>query len=186
MLDMVLINPIAIAARDNLKDFKEIADKAGMRFMLMEGNLLGAYRDGGIIEGDEDDMDLGIMDNEFSKFPQVIDELLKKGFVERKRVVINNELHGGCWERNGNHIDIMKMITDDAVYNYGEMGRIRYDYPKDIFETYSKITFLGMEVETVGNIEKYLEVRYGDWKTPVSGKEYDYKNPKYSPNVKIL
>jgi len=182
MLDMVLINPIAIAARDNLKDFKEIADKVGMRFMLMEGNLLGAYREKGIIKGDEDDMDLGIMDNEFSKFPQVIDELLKKGFVERKRVVINNELHGGCWERNGNHIDIMRMIKDKGlVYNVGDGGALRYDYSADIFSEYGKIDFLGLEVDTVGDIEKFLTERYGDWK--VKNPNYSYKDPVSSPSV---
>ncbi len=185
---MILTNPIAIAGKRNLQDFKEIADKIGMRFMLMEGNLLGAYRDGGgFVKGDEDDMDLGITDTQFNKFPTVIDELKKIGFQERKRVVINDKLHGGCWERGGNHIDIMRMIFDkDKVFNFGEMGRIRYDYPKDIFETYGKINFLGIEVETVGNIEKYLETRYGNWSAPVSRSEYDYKDVKYSPNVKIL
>jgi hypothetical protein len=45
---------------------------------------------------------------------------------------------------------------------------------------------LGIELETVGKIEKFLEERYGDWKTPVGIDEYDYRDTKYSPNVKKL
>lgn len=170
----------------NLKDFKEIADKAGMRFMLMEGNLLGAYRDGDFCKGDENDIDLGIMDDQFFKFDEVIEELEAKGFYCKKLVVADGLWHGGCWERNGNHIDIMRMLFDGKVYNIGEMGKLRYNYSPDIFETYGEIEFLGLKLETPGKIEKFLEERYGDWRTPVGSDEYDYANKKYSPNVQWL
>jgi phosphorylcholine metabolism protein LicD len=173
-------------AKKNLADFKRIADEEGMRFMLMEGNLLGAYRDGGFCEGDENDIDLGIMDDQFYKFANVATRLEDEGFVNRKFVFCNNLWHGGCWERNGNHIDIMRMLNDGKVYNIGDMGGLRYDYSPDIFEEYGKINFIGLELETVGKIEKFLEERYGDWRTKVGKEEYSYRDPKYSPNVKKI
>ena len=66
------------------------------------------------------------------------------------------------------------------------MGRLKYEYSPDIFKDYGKINFLGMELETPGKIEKFLEERYGDWRTPVGMDEYSYKDPKYSPNVKKI
>lgn len=170
----------------NLKDFKDIADRHGMRFMLMEGNLLGAYRNGKFCEGDEGDIDLGIMDNEFYKFSDVVQDLLKIGFTEKKLVVVDGVWHGGCWERNGNHIDIMRMLNDGKVYNIGDLGGVRYDYSPDIFDGYSKINFMGIEVETVGNIEKFLEERYGDYEEIIPKNEYCYNDPYYSPNIKFL
>lgn len=172
-------------AKINLEDFKRIADEEGMRFMLMEGNLLGAYRDGGFCNGDENDIDLGIMDDQFWKFGNVATKLEEIGF-RCKKMVLTDIWHGGCWERGGNHIDIMRMLNDGKVYNIGDMGGLRYDYSPDIFDEYGKINFLGIELETVGKIEKFLEERYGDWKTPVGIDEYDYRDTKYSPNVKKL
>lgn len=177
---------LALIAKQNLADFKRIADEEGMRFMLMEGNLLGAYRDGGFCEGDENDIDLGIMDDQFYKFGQVATRLEEEGFSNKKFVFSNNMWHGGSWERNGNHIDIMRMLNDGKVYNIGDMGAIRYDYSPEIFDSYSKITFLGLELETVGDIEKFLTERYGDWKTKVGKAEYSYRDPKYSPNVRKI
>jgi len=177
---------LALEAKKNLEDFKTIADKYGMRFMLMEGNLLGAYRDGGFCEGDENDIDLGIMDEEFVKFSEVAQELDKIGFACNKYVYVDGMWHGGSWSRNGNHIDIMRMLKDgDVVYNIGEMGGLRYDYSADIFAGYGKINFLGLELETVADIEKFLTERYGNWRVKVGRDEYSYKDPKYSPNVKV-
>lgn len=173
---------LALEAKKNLEDFKRIADSFGMRFMLMEGNLLGAYRDGGFCKGDENDIDLGIMDDQFNKFAEVADELGRIGFNCKKYVFVDGVWHGGCWERNGNHIDIMRMLKDgNIIYNIGEMGGLRYDYSADIFSNYGKITFLGMELETVGNIEKFLNERYGNWK--VKDPNYSYRDPKSSPSV---
>ncbi len=79
----------------------------------------------------------------------------------------------------------MKMIKEgNIVYNIGDLGRLRYEYPAKIFKDYGKIKFLGLELDTVADIEKYLEVRYGDWEIPIPNTEYQYWNPIYSPNVK--
>lgn len=176
---------LALISEQNLRDFKEAADSRGLRFMLQEGTLLGAYRDKNFCKDDENDIDLGIMDEEFGKVDEVIKILENKGFVNKKRVDFKGIFHGGCWERNGCHIDLMRMIKDEGiVYNIGAMGAIRYDYPAEIFNGYSKIIFRGMEFDAPADIEGFLKTRYGDWKTPIGIHAYSYDNPIFSPNVR--
>jgi FkbM family methyltransferase len=179
------MNDLAIVSENNLKDFKEAADSLGMRFMLQEGTLLGAYRDKDFVVNDESDIDLGIMEDQFDKCQQVIDILLSKGFENNKRVIVDNEFHGGALTRGGCHIDLMKMIKEGSqVYNLGDGGDLRYDYDAKIFDGYSKIMFRGMEFDAPADIEGFLTARYGDWKTPISNTIYNYSNPIFSPNVK--
>jgi len=178
---------LGLSSEQNLRDFKEVADKIGMKFMLQEGTLLGAYRDKDFCENDESDIDLGIMEDQFDKCQQVIDELKKRGFENKKRVEVDGVFHGGALMRDGCHIDLMKMIKDgDEIYNIGDMGALRYNYPAEIFNGYSKITFRGMEFDAPGDIEGFLETRYGDWKTKVPSAIYSYYNPIFSPNVEII
>lgn len=171
----------------NLKEFKEIADLCGMRFMLGDGTLLGAFTDKDFLPDDENDIDLCVMESEFHKFGDVENHLLKNGFTNTKRVDVRGEFHGGCWARGDNHIDVMKMIKDgDVVYNIGERGLLRYEYPAEIFDKYSQIEFMGMAFDAPGDIQAFLEARYSDWRRYVPKEIYDYANPVFSPNVKKL
>ena len=172
-------------ALKNLKDFKEVADKLGIRFMLQEGTLLGAYRDKGFVKDDENDIDLGIMDDQFHRVEELIERLEEKGFLFHKGFYVNGKFQGGALVKGDSHIDIMRMLLDgDEIINYGEAGKIKYIYPKEIFNGYSKIDFYGVEYDAPKDIEGFLSTRYGDWKTPVGKEEYSYKDPKYSPNVR--
>lgn len=64
----------------DLKDIKEIFDKANITFWLDWGTLLGAVRDKKIIPWDKD-MDLGVFDSDYNKIISIIPELKKKGFI---------------------------------------------------------------------------------------------------------
>lgn len=166
----------------NLRDFKKAAEEQGMRFMLADGTLLGAYRDKGFVEGDEGDIDLMIMDHEFYKITDVMNGL--KGFEFTKEFDVGGVFQGGALVRGTNHIDLMRMVAlGDSIVNYGEGGNLIYKYPKDIFNKYSKIDFYGVTYDAPGDIERFLEARYGNWMIPVSKEDYSYKDPKYSPNV---
>lgn len=63
----------------NLRDLKEVFDKFGVRYWLEHGTLLGAVRDGRIIEWDTD-IDLGTMDDNWGKIISSIPELEERGF----------------------------------------------------------------------------------------------------------
>ncbi len=172
-------------AIQNLRDFKEAADYLGIRFMIMEGTLFGAYREKDFMPDDEDDIDIGIKEKYFHKVETLIDLLKKQRFEHHKRVEWEGKFHGGAIERGGNHIDIMRMIKDgDTIYNIGNHGALRYDYPAHLFDGYGKIKFHGIEVETPQDIEGYLTTRYGDWRVHVDRSVYNYASPIFSPNVK--
>ena len=127
-----------------------------------------------------------IMERNF-KWDEIKHHLLAKGFELIKEVIILEEPHGGAFQRGSNHIDIMKMVTlGDKIVNYGEMGRLVYLYPKELFDEFTDIEFYGVKYKAPKDIDKFLTTRYGNWRTPVSAKEYSYKDPKYSPNVRIL
>jgi len=63
----------------NLREVKDVFDKVGVTFWLDTGTLLGAVRDGKIIEWDTD-IDLGTWYNDLAKLLFTFPELKKRGF----------------------------------------------------------------------------------------------------------
>ncbi|MEM2609753.1 MAG: LicD family protein [Candidatus Bathyarchaeia archaeon] len=66
-------------ALKNLRDVKQIFDAYNIKFWLDYGTLLGAIRDGKLIEHMQD-IDLGMMDEDWEKFLNSIRELNKRAF----------------------------------------------------------------------------------------------------------
>lgn len=64
----------------SLREVKEIVDRCGIRYWLDYGSLLGAVRDGRIIEWDTD-VDLGTTADSWEKLISIIPELREKGFL---------------------------------------------------------------------------------------------------------
>jgi len=67
------------AAIDNLNEVKEVFDKLGIRCWLDWGTLLGAVRDGKLIEW-EHDVDLGTMED-WEKIASAVPKLERRGFT---------------------------------------------------------------------------------------------------------
>lgn len=67
----------------DLRDIKEVLDKHGIEYWLDWGTLLGAVREGKIIEWDPD-MELGMMESEFKKIEPILPEIEEKGFEVHK------------------------------------------------------------------------------------------------------
>jgi len=64
---------------ENLRETKDILDKNGVEFWLDSGTLLGAVREGKIIEWDND-IDLGTWYNNVTKLTSIFPEFKKRGF----------------------------------------------------------------------------------------------------------
>jgi lipopolysaccharide cholinephosphotransferase len=91
-------------AVENLMDVKEVFDERGIRYWLDWGTLLGAVREGKMIEWDHD-IDLGTMDDNLEKIVSIFPELEKRGFSV---MFINLPFREGIYfERFGCHMCII-------------------------------------------------------------------------------
>lgn len=145
-------------AYENLKDISlSFSDK--LKWGVAFGTLLGIVRDGNFIEWDED-VDLYILEEEEEKFKNLLPSILKKGFE-----LIRFE-RGGLYSisRNGEYTDfyVLKKVSNDIRYTLDGCF---------IFEKYLKnqkaLLFKDIELNIPKEIDEYLTLEYGDWRTPV-------------------
>lgn len=86
---------------ENLREIKEIFDKFNIKFWLDWGTLLGAVREGKIIEWDHD-VDLGLMAEDLKRNISVFSEIKKRGFflkeplISEPKLLVLNFWRFGC------------------------------------------------------------------------------------------
>jgi len=128
---------------ENLKNIKEIFNKYNIQSWLDWGTLLGAVRNGKIIEWDHD-IDLGVMECDFKKINLIISEIEKKGFFIIKSPISTPEL---TFRKKGYGIDIWKYSTKSNnlfVTSYYELSenkiaQILWFLWRILGEEYSKV-----------------------------------------------
>jgi len=81
----------------NLREIKEVFDELGIRYWLDYGTLLGAVREGKIIEWDYN-MDLGMLDDHWKRSVFAFHKLKKRGFQVRIKdwQIDNNFFERSC------------------------------------------------------------------------------------------
>lgn len=143
----------------NLIDIKRILDKAGVRYWLMFGTFLGAYRDQAIIPYDKD-TDFAIYTEDIPKLVGCEDAFHKEGFYLSVG-------HGmATLYRYNEHTDFYRFHLDG---NKRVWGFVKYDI--SAFETFNEIQFLGHSWRILSEPERWLKYTYGaDWRTPIKGK----------------
>jgi phosphorylcholine metabolism protein LicD len=161
------------------------------------GVLLKLYRDGEI---KDDDIDLGLFIEDYDK---VLNLLSPKFIIHKWR----NQM---VFTYKGFQTDLFFCSVDDkylylyAYYSDGKSeGRcnveFRIKYPKEVCLPLKEFTFKnGMTFLVPNDIEKNLELHYGDWKTPIDKPWYYFDIPAWDktylerninltdPNGKIL
>ncbi len=180
-------------ALKNLVDFKAVMDSLSVRFCLMDGTLLGAYRDRDFIPGDYDDSDVGIPEK-YAHFANEIYKLCKEaGFESHKRFDYKGNFEGGSVSRNGNHVDFFIIHKKDKdAYNLGRNfletqlhSYMAYVYPRECFDKMDTIIFKGMRFLCPSQTEKFLTARYGNWRVPLTReKGFDWLDQKQNPALK--
>jgi len=164
------------ATIDNVEDTLEIARELNITIILNSGSLLGAYRDGGLIKGDEDDVDFAVS-YEVAEFKllETMKKFVERGFqIKRLRPTVLSA------ERDGSHIDFLFYKKWDDNYYYETLYHKKRPFallvPKECWDKLSTIDFLGFKIKCPKNIEKFLEWRYGDWKTPIPRENFSFDN----------
>ena len=127
-------------AKENLQLLKKYFDSSGLDFYLLFGTLLGIYRDGDLIEYDED-IDVGIMPGQEDKLLIAIKLLLDAGFE-----IIRNTAEDDLITiiRRDEYIDIAILKYDDTCNTFKYQNNIihaRY-FKSRKFVTYSESQFL--------------------------------------------
>lgn len=176
---------------NNLLDFHNAAKAAGVEYWLFEGLLLGLYRDGGPVSGDEDDTDIAIRAISDKKRVKLIKELKKRDLniavidgAERSKNTVDGVFTGFQCIREGNRIDVCVMRrTKEFAWFRGGNDRNYVSYyivfPGHHFEGHGYIKWRDKRFKTVKDIEGFLEYKYRDWKTPMLRSEgYNYTDSK--------
>lgn len=146
---------------------KLLNDNGIHKICLIQGTLLGAYRDNNIVENDHD-IDLvlfGVSAQKFNELEQIFidDDFIFHESLEDKFLSVR---------RGTAIIDIQLGVFEDDFFITESPVTID-KYPKHLFTTFKTIELFGMKFLAPSNIEKCLELTYGDWKTPRINTERD-------------
>lgn len=175
---METTTPILHALSRNIKDAREIADNLDFPLILDCGSLLGAYRDGGPIKKDEDDVDFAVPERVARMlYLDLINAFLARGFkLYRLRDTMV------CFERDGSKIDILFYKKGDG-WNMGYYLTLYFNGKRYALATEAKaydelgeIEFAGTTFQCPKDIEAHLKHRYGDWKTPILRPAFTFQN----------
>lgn len=143
----------------NLLDFRQVLVDTQVRWFLGFGTLLGAVREKGFIEHDED-TDVYVLNEDRRKFLKLLPEFLSRGFT-----VARYE-----WP-------LLSLIREDDyidVYFLRRMWKTRkmmgFHFPKTDFINGTYLNFLGVDFPAPSKPISHLELLYGaDWKVPKVG-----------------
>ena len=144
------MNRIVLA--ENLRLLKQVLDKYNIKYYIDCGTLLGAIRDGFIIEGDTD-ADIQVEKNGIKKIRSHLPELEKLGFISFRN---SNSWMAMSLLRKGEYIDLyslFKVIPFKLVM-----------YP-----------FLGTYFPIPKYYDSYLTELYANWRVPTK-QHGDYNN----------
>jgi|GEM_PF-2609949 len=177
-------------ALKNLIDAKRVFGELSIPFCLMDGTLLGAYRDRDFIEGDYDDIDISFSPEYSEKVPLIFKKFEEAGFKKFKQWDLRGKFEGGAVIRGGNHVDFFYVHKKmNEAYNLGRNALpgnskeyMTYVHPIECFAKLDRLIFKGMEFNIPNRVEDFLKARYGDWKTPIArGKGFHWLNRMQNP-----
>jgi tetratricopeptide (TPR) repeat protein len=159
---------VLLAAYTKARAFFE--EQLGINLFLSYGTLLGCYRDGRLIPGD-DDFDVSYVSDapnpeDFKKEGQdIIRALLRGGFDAR--VAIDGRMF---------HLRVGDVVLDVNpfwFYNGRAWSFAAHDLGRDVFDPPATMVVDGVEVYIPGKAELFLAENYGlDWRTPRSDFHY--------------
>ena len=179
------MTPILQGLSQNIKDTKEIAEKLDFPIILDGGSLLGAYRDNGVIKGDEDDVDFAVpMETMNFKALQILKEFGARNFeLFRLRDTVMT------FKRNGSKIDLLfykeKGFVDcdnncEGLLYYLTLYHNKKPFALKVLPTYwddlGETEFMGETFKCPEDIEGYLTWRFGDWRTPILRPAFSFQN----------
>lgn len=169
-------------AEDLLLSIKEEMDSAGIKFWLHFGTLLVAVRDSKF-KSDDVDIDLMIMAKDGAA---VLDLFRDKGYsvsrmgtsvigVCRDAALARKRLEPGAQLVIQVYDPISKCYITTAHINRPValgLGTFHYAIPKRYLDRKNYVEFLGAKFRIPWDAESFLSDIYGDWRTPLTHREW--------------
>jgi hypothetical protein len=157
----ILGKPLNVdTCHDNLIVFKKVLDSCDIPFMLSEGTALGMYRDGKLIEND-DDIDTAVWGSDMQQFLTCAKPKLEEsGFV-----FSHSRENFLSFFRKGEKIDV-------AIVGYGlcEPGRCNCKELIPHLQQFTQIQINGVSFNIPAQESYYVFLYSKDWRTPKQDK----------------
>lgn len=173
-----VLTPLPEAAIETMHKGCDLLMNAGENFRVTDGTALGIYRDGKLIDHDND-IDVDVLD--CLNVRKLIISFLRNRFSIGRLVYTRGAVQQIVFFDDSNVIfDIVFWRSDGVndIKNYSESGFIRLQQKK-YFVKKSEIIFGGQIVLLPGYIDEWLVSRYGpDWRVPKKYKG-DWKDDCY-------
>lgn len=161
----------ARSARELLADAVTALESAGQTVWITDGTLLGAIREGDFL-GHDKDVDLAM--NAPVDEDVVAAALGGAGFVQTERFGGHPDGLELRFHRGGLDLDIFVFYADgDVVWHAAWLDGRMIRFPYAPFEL-ERIDFVGLHVLAPAGAERYLETKYGDWRTPRTDWHWAY------------
>lgn len=159
--------------------------EVGMRPFLTFGTLLGHCREGGFL-GHDRDVDLGCMAEDAGKVHALVAVMARRGWAVKRRSKALVSFAKPFSRTATVDIYFFHSSDDGMVCVHREATptpAYTYVYPADVLAGWRTETFGGcVEILVPEQTERFLELTYGDWRTP--RKDWDYRfDPSNRRNV---
>ncbi len=156
-----LLDPVI--SKENLLDFKSVMDKHQIHYGLWFGTLLGAIRENGFIEHDED-TDIFVLEEDKEKVLNALYDFEATGL---KVVRYDDKGEIVSFMRNNDYIDIYfysKALNQRVTVDNGIAGKY--------LESIEMIDFLGTQFPVPNNPKEVVKILYGEnWHIPIKNSK---------------
>lgn len=158
--------------RETARYLFNILNKAGVRYWLEGGSLLGAARYADIIPWDYD-IDIGIYQQEISKCSFLVEAEKQsnagKKFVDEEGYTWEKAMEGDFYriqysQFNHLHVDIFPFYEKDGIMTkntWFETHRQDREFPAHYLKPLETIDFIGMKASAPNHIREFLEFKFG-------------------------
>ena len=168
-----------------LRDVHQVLDGMGKKHFLIDGTLLGYYREGGFIAHDTD-MDIGVFFEEWTPMQifKLTTELGNRYITLKHQLGDFDKYFEVSYRRDGIKIDLFFYRRQGPwriFHAFLNAGRnlpedvITYEYPAELIEEMAEVEFVGEKIMAPKNIGGVLVAKYGpDWHVPVTDWDWKY------------
>jgi hypothetical protein len=145
-----------------LIEIKNVLDSLNIRFLLIDGTLLGAVREKDFIPWDNDvDIYMDIEDVQYHTHT-ILEKIKEKDF----EVIVGKSDYKDCTmtvKKHGSKFELSGFFEEDGYKKKIGANGMGWKLPVKFFDHPEEIEFLGTKYLTPSPVKEYLDFRYGDW-----------------------